>query len=193
MSDRNDTQQDTEPDTQQDTEPDTQPETGRDDAPEDSGHEADVKGVDLDPEDNKKSLEVDTDERLQAVDDRPDFDDLSDDELEKEREERLAPENRPETAEIDNSQRTFNPETGLFEDSEMDEPPAGAPFATVEGEKPGEGSEDSGGSDDDGSKDSDDMDPMDASDEDAEDPKDRTEATDAEQSKEAKESKDTEG
>ncbi|MCH1865246.1 hypothetical protein [Nocardioides sp. CFH 31398] len=39
-------------------------------------------------------------------------------EVEADREERLAPENRPDGAEIDNTQRTFNEETGMFEDSE---------------------------------------------------------------------------
>ena len=36
----------------------------------------------------------------------------------KEREERLDPENRPDNVEVDNTDRTFDPETGFFEDRE---------------------------------------------------------------------------
>jgi hypothetical protein len=96
--------------------------------------EADVQGVDTNPDDDKKSIAVDTDERLEGRDDERDFDDIPEGELEKERDERLSAENRPETAEVDNSDRTFNPETGLFEDSDI-EPPEGAPFATTEAEQ----------------------------------------------------------
>lgn len=41
-------------------------------------------------------------------------------EIERDRRERLAPENRPANAEVDNTQRTFNTTTGTFEDSEID-------------------------------------------------------------------------
>ena len=154
----------------------------------------DVQGVDTDPDGGKKSIEVDTDERLEGRDDEEDFDEIPVEELEKERDERLDPENRPETAEVDNSQRTFNPETGLFEDSDVD-PPEGAPFSTTEGETAAANNDSGSDGDKDSkdSKDSGDLDSMDAADEGSEDPKDRTEATDAEHSKEAKESKATEG
>ena len=164
-----------------------QQESQENESQEQKPQEQDVQGVETNPDDGKKSIEVDTDERLEGRDDEEDFDEIPVEELEKERDERLAPENRPETAEVDNSQRTFNPETGLFEDSDV-EPPEGAPFATTEAETSNSGSD----GDDKDSKDSGDLDPMDAADEGSEDPKDRTEATDAEQSKEAKESKDTE-
>lgn len=95
---------------------------------------ADVQGVATNPDDDKKSIAVDTDERLEGRDDERDFDDIPEEELKKERDERLAPENRPDTAEVDNSDRTFNPETGLFEDSEVDTPD-GAPFATTDAEE----------------------------------------------------------
>ncbi len=36
--------------------------------------------------------------------------------IEKERKERLAEENRPENAEVDNTQREFDPTTGQFKD-----------------------------------------------------------------------------
>lgn len=39
-------------------------------------------------------------------------------EIEAARKERLAPENRPENAEVDNTDRTFDEETGYFTDSE---------------------------------------------------------------------------
>lgn len=59
----------------------------------------------------------------------PDADDLSEEEvakLDQEREERLADENRPDGAETDNSERTFDPEAGMFTDnpehSEADRP-----------------------------------------------------------------------
>jgi hypothetical protein len=97
-----------------------------------TGDEADVPGLSLDPDDDKKALEVDTNERLDNKDKHRD--DVPEDELEKEREERLDPDKRPENTEVDNSQRTFDPETGLFEDSDVD-PPEDAPFATTEAEQ----------------------------------------------------------
>lgn len=98
----------------------------------DQGEREAVKGVDLDPG-GKTAIAVDTQERLDHKDEEPDFDELPDDELEDERQKRLDPDNRPDNVEVDNSKRDFNPETGLFEDSEM-EPPEEAPFATIEGE-----------------------------------------------------------
>ena len=91
-----------------------------------------VQGVDTNPDDDKKSIEVDTNERLENKDKH--LDDIPEDELEKQRQDRLDPEKRPEAAEVDNSDRTFDPETGLFEDSDI-EPPDGAPFATTESEE----------------------------------------------------------
>ena len=51
-------------------------------------------------------------------------DDLSDEEkesMEKEREERLDPDNRPDNAEIDNTDRTFDATSGQFTDDEDDD------------------------------------------------------------------------
>lgn len=102
------------------------PENDRDsEAPADN--EADVPGVSTDPGDSKKSIEVDTNERLDQKDKQ--LDDVPDDQLEQERAERLDPDNRPDNVEVDNSERTFDPETGLFEDTDM-EPPKEAPFPT---------------------------------------------------------------
>ena len=53
----------------------------------------------------------------------PDADDLSQeelDEIEAERKERTSPENRPEGAEVDNTDREFDPVQGQFTDSEPD-------------------------------------------------------------------------
>lgn len=43
------------------------------------------------------------------------------DEIEAERSERLDPDNRPEGAEVDNTDRDFDVEHGRFEDTEVDE------------------------------------------------------------------------
>ena len=43
------------------------------------------------------------------------------DEIEAEREERLDPDNRPENAEVDNSDRDFDVKSGQFTDHETDE------------------------------------------------------------------------
>ena len=93
--------------------------------------EVDVPGVRTDPDDGKKTVEVDTNERLEQKDKH--LDDVPDEELERERQERLDPENRPENTEVDNSDRTFDPETGLFEDTDL-EPPEEAPFRASEAE-----------------------------------------------------------
>ncbi|MEJ7796469.1 MAG: hypothetical protein WKF50_13020 [Nocardioides sp.] len=50
----------------------------------------------------------------------PDSDEVSaeeKEELEQERQERLDPDSRPDGAEIDNTDRDFDPETGLFTDN----------------------------------------------------------------------------
>ena len=76
--------------------------------------EADGSGSDDRP------LEVEVDVKT----DRPKSgDDLSDEDkqrIEKEREERLDADNRPDDAEVDNTDRTFDPTTGQFTDSEQD-------------------------------------------------------------------------
>ena len=62
---------------------------------------------------------------------QPGADPEDEQEIEEERERRLDPENRPENVEVDNTQRDFDAEKGMFEDSEgyqeADErfPPAG--------------------------------------------------------------------
>lgn len=90
-----------------------------------------VEGVDTDPDDGKKQIAVDTNERLENKD--KNLDDVPDDQLEKERADRLDPDKRPDNVEVDNSERTFDPGTGLFEDSDI-EPPKEAPFPTESAE-----------------------------------------------------------
>jgi hypothetical protein len=50
----------------------------------------------------------------------PRADQLSAEELEEIRKERLDPDNRPDNVEVDNTQRTFDTTTGKFEDSDSD-------------------------------------------------------------------------
>ena len=55
--------------------------------------------------------ELADDEQDEQDDEQPD-----EDEILQEREERLDPDNRPDNVEVDNTDRTFDPETGYFED-----------------------------------------------------------------------------
>src|SRR5688572_29712368 len=98
---------------------------------EDEPH-VDVEGVETDPDHTGRTIAVDTNERLEKKD--TDLDDVPEEQLERERHERLAPANRPDNTEVDNSDRDFDPSTGLFEDTDL-EPPDGAPFEdeTAEG------------------------------------------------------------
>jgi hypothetical protein len=68
---------------------------------------------------------IDTDERAgRSLGIEPDAepDDDTKKEMEEEREKRLDPDNRPDNAEVDNTERTFDPDTGRFTDSaEYDE------------------------------------------------------------------------
>lgn len=59
------------------------------------------------------------------MNDSPNDQDLDD--VEEERRERLDPENRPEGAEVDNTDREFDPEIGQFTDHEPD--PKLGPFS----------------------------------------------------------------
>ncbi|MCB0895659.1 MAG: hypothetical protein KDB43_09840 [Nocardioidaceae bacterium] len=58
-----------------------------------------------------------TDEPTDEPTDGP-TDGHSDEEVEQERQERLDPDNRPEEAEVDNTDRDFDEEKGMFTDSE---------------------------------------------------------------------------
>ncbi len=73
---------------------------------------------------------VDAEERAgrsQGIDTTSEPDEETKQEIEEERAERLDPDNRPEAAEVDNTQRDFDVEKGMFTDSddydESDEKP----------------------------------------------------------------------
>jgi len=70
-----------------------------------------------------------------------------------EREERLDPDNRPDNVEVDNTDRTFDPETGFFEDRDEHD---SAPKQFVDEEAISEGADSSGSDDADDADDSDD-------------------------------------
>ena len=72
-----------------------------------------------------------------------------------EREERLDPDNRPDNVEVDNTDRTFDPETGFFEDRDEHD---SAPKQFVDEEAISEGAD---SNDPDDSDDTDDDDPDD--------------------------------
>ena len=78
---------------------------------------------------------IDTDARAgrsQGIDPTTEPDEETQREIEQEREERLAPENRPDGAEVDNTQRTFDTDRGMFTDNDDYTEEAPAPFAESE-------------------------------------------------------------
>jgi hypothetical protein len=82
------------------------------------------------------------------IDDRDHTEDDEDD-IEEERKRRLDPENRPENAEVDNTQRTFDTEKGVFEDSPEEARVDGDPSFATEAESEGDDDEDDSGLKDD--------------------------------------------
>ena len=66
------------------------------------------------------STELDVDERIDDASDAGEqsLEDVDVEQVEREREERLDPDNRPDGAEVDNTGRDFDPEVGLFTDSD---------------------------------------------------------------------------
>jgi hypothetical protein len=80
---------------------------------------------------------VDVDDRDHTEDDES--------EIEEERRRRLDPENRPENAEVDNTQRTFDTEKGVFEDSPEEARIDGDPTFSSEAESESDAESDSGG------------------------------------------------
>jgi hypothetical protein len=95
---------------------------------------------------------IDTDERAGrslGIDTQAEPDEDTKKEMEEEREKRLDPDNRPDGAEVDNTDRTFDVEHGQFTDSEdydESEPP---PFADPE--DPNQNDDDDDDEDDSGS------------------------------------------
>ncbi len=77
---------------------------------------------DREPTDQKQDEQQD--EQEQPDQEQPDQEQPDQEEVLQEREERLDPDNRPDNVEVDNTDRTFDPETGFFEDrDEHDEAP----------------------------------------------------------------------
>ena len=78
---------------------------------------------------------IDTDERAGrslGIDTQAEPDEDTKKEMEEEREKRLDPDNRPEGAEIDNTERTFDVDRGQFTDSEDYDDSEPPPFADPE-------------------------------------------------------------
>jgi hypothetical protein len=113
----------------------SEPETGRHVAPDDDpnsdpppvagnggDHRADGAGEedDEEPEPARELKEGSEQERAPGVGStrQPGADPEDEAEIEEERERRLDPDNRPDNVEVDNTQRDFDVEKGMFEDSE---------------------------------------------------------------------------
>ncbi len=82
---------------------------------DDSADAAGVKEAGFESNNNSR-------EETEAIMEADSPDDIDQDllkEIEEERKERLDPDNRPENAEVDNTQRTFIPEEARFEDSDL--------------------------------------------------------------------------
>jgi hypothetical protein len=78
---------------------------------------------------------VDTDERAGrslGIEPNKEPDDETKQEMEEEREKRLDPDNRPDGAEIDNTDRTFDVDQGMFTDNDDYEEDADGPYADPE-------------------------------------------------------------
>jgi hypothetical protein len=78
---------------------------------------------------------IDTDERAGrslGIEPNKEPDDETKQDMEEEREHRLDPDNRPDGAEIDNTDRTFDVERGQFTDSEDYDESEPAPFSDPE-------------------------------------------------------------
>ena len=97
----------TEPTSEPSSEPGEQASAERDDVPAPATEDDDAgadSGADEEGETGKTA--------------QPGADPEDAEEIEKERQERLDPENRPENVEVDNTDREFDPEKGMFTDSE---------------------------------------------------------------------------
>ena len=80
---------------------------------------------------------IDTDERAgrsQGIDTTSEPDQETQQEMEEERQRRLDPDNRPEAAEVDNTQRDFDVDRGMFTDSEDYDDSEPAPYADEDSE-----------------------------------------------------------
>jgi hypothetical protein len=84
------------------------PDNDRDGGSDGTGSEV----VEVAPDPERTGIDIDKPERADA---------LSAEELERIREERLDPDNRPDNVEVDNTQRDFDTTTGKFTDSDLEE------------------------------------------------------------------------
>ena len=95
---------------------------------------------------------IDTDERAGrslGIEPNKEPDDETKEEMEEVRKERLDPDNRPDGAEVDNTDRTFDHERGLFTDSEDYDDSEPPPFADPEDPNQNDDDSDDSESDDD--------------------------------------------
>ncbi len=136
MSDQ-DTQTETEQDTEQDTEQEGQQAESQDEAQSEGQSEGQSATADKVPETgadieegevhgDASQLETDVEQRIDDAGSASDgdgdrADDIDEEQIEQEREERLDPENRPKNAEVDNSARDFDIASGQFTDHDKDE------------------------------------------------------------------------
>jgi hypothetical protein len=74
-------------------------------------------GVAPEEGDEEPAIGRDSDEESHSTR-QPGADPEDEEEIEEERKERLDPENRPDNVEVDNTDREFDPEKGMFTDSE---------------------------------------------------------------------------
>ena len=112
---------------------------------------------------------IDTDERAGrslGIDTQAEPDEDTKKEMEEEREKRLDPDNRPDGAEIDNTERTFDVDRGQFTDSEDYDDSEPPPFADPE--DPNQNDDDSDDSESDDDSDDEDEDDSDEGDKDEE-------------------------
>src|SRR3954471_2540903 len=114
-----------------------------DDTSNDGGSILDDGGIDTD-ERAGRSLGIEPDKE-------PDDDTKQD--MEEERERRLDPDNRPDGAEVDNTDRTFDVDHGQFTDSDDYDESEPAPFSDPEDPNNPDNEGDSGGDDDGGDAD----------------------------------------
>ena len=94
---------------------------------------------------------IDTDERAgRSLGIEPDKepDDETKQDMEEERERRLDPDNRPDGAEVDNTERTFDHERGQFTDSDDYDESEPAPFSDPEDPNNDDNNEDDNNEDD---------------------------------------------
>ena len=115
MSDEHDADTAASTETEPDERPDESPEESTDESTDDSADETSDETSDSGDSDDSPRL---TKEQAMGQEDVPEDKQQA---IEEEREKRLDPDNRPENAEVDNSDRDFDVKSGQFTDHETDE------------------------------------------------------------------------